>query len=84
MIVKTVEPLRFRGNEAILFQYVDPQEIALYFRQPVRPPAYTDDVLSSKDCSSTPTTSTATGSTLIEKRCAIRPNAPGTGTSTSS
>ena len=28
VIVKTVEPLRFRGNEVILFQVLDPQEIA--------------------------------------------------------
>jgi hypothetical protein len=27
-IVKTVEPLRFRGNEVILFHVLDPQEIA--------------------------------------------------------
>jgi len=35
VIVKTVEPLRFRGNEVILFHMLDPQEIAPRFRQPV-------------------------------------------------
>src|SRR6266545_3684102 len=31
VIVKTVEPLRFRGNEVILFHVLDPQEIAPHF-----------------------------------------------------
>jgi uncharacterized protein (DUF58 family) len=35
VIVKTVEPLRFRGNEVILFHLLDPQEIAPKFREPV-------------------------------------------------
>jgi len=35
VIVKTVEPLRFRGNEVVLFQVLDPQEIAPQFREPV-------------------------------------------------
>jgi uncharacterized protein (DUF58 family) len=35
VIVKTVEPLRFRGNEVILFHVLDPQEIAPRFREPV-------------------------------------------------
>ena len=35
LIVKTVEPLRFRGNEVILFHLLDPQEIAPKFREPV-------------------------------------------------
>jgi len=35
VIVKTVEPLRFRGNEVILFHLLDPQEIAPRFREPV-------------------------------------------------
>jgi uncharacterized protein (DUF58 family) len=35
VIVKTVEPLRFRGNEVILFHLLDPQEIAPKFRAPV-------------------------------------------------
>src|ERR1700757_3715322 len=35
LIVKTVEPLRFRGNEVILFHILDPQEIAPKFREPV-------------------------------------------------
>ena len=30
-IIKTVEPLRFRGNEVILFHVLDPQEIAPKF-----------------------------------------------------
>ena len=34
-IVRTVEPLRYRGNEVILFHTLDPQEIAPKFRQPV-------------------------------------------------
>src|SRR5208283_5755655 len=34
-IVKTVEPLRFRGNEVILFHVLDPQEIKPAFRDPV-------------------------------------------------
>ena len=34
-IVKTVEPLRYRGNEVILFHVLDPQEIAPKFREPV-------------------------------------------------
>src|ERR1051325_142476 len=35
LIVKTVEPLRWRGNEVVLFHVLDPQEIAPRFRQPV-------------------------------------------------
>jgi uncharacterized protein (DUF58 family) len=34
-IVRTVEPLRFKGNEVILFHILDPQEIAPKFREPV-------------------------------------------------
>src|SRR5579883_878775 len=34
-IIQTVEPLRFRGNEVILFHLLDPQEIAPTFRSPV-------------------------------------------------
>ena len=34
-IVKTVEPLRYRGNEVILFHVMDPQEIKPKFREPV-------------------------------------------------
>jgi uncharacterized protein (DUF58 family) len=34
-IVKTVEPLRWRGNDVILFHVLDPQEIAPKFREPV-------------------------------------------------
>jgi len=34
-IIKTVEPLRFRGNEVILFHILDPQEIEPKFREPV-------------------------------------------------
>ncbi len=34
-IVKVVEPLRYRGNEVILFHILDPNEIAPKFRDPV-------------------------------------------------
>jgi uncharacterized protein (DUF58 family) len=34
-IIKTIEPLRFRGNEVILFHVLDPQEIKPKFREPV-------------------------------------------------
>jgi uncharacterized protein (DUF58 family) len=34
-IVRTVEPLRFKGNEVILFHMLDPQEIRPKFREPV-------------------------------------------------
>src|SRR5579872_5860409 len=34
-IVKTVEPLRFKGNEVMLLHMLDPQEIAPKFRQPM-------------------------------------------------
>ena len=34
-IIKTVEPLRFRGNEVVLFQVLDPQEIRPKFKDPV-------------------------------------------------
>jgi len=34
-IVKTVEPLRYKGNEVILFHILDPQEIKPTFREPV-------------------------------------------------
>jgi uncharacterized protein (DUF58 family) len=34
-IVKTIEPLRFKGNEVILFHILDPQEMAPEFREPV-------------------------------------------------
>jgi uncharacterized protein (DUF58 family) len=35
LIVRTVEPLRFKGNEVILFHMLDPQEIKPKFREPV-------------------------------------------------
>ena len=35
VIVQTVEPLRYRGNEVILFHMLDPQEIKPKFRDPV-------------------------------------------------
>ena len=35
VIVKTVEPLRYHGNEVILFHVLDPQELAPKFREPV-------------------------------------------------
>jgi uncharacterized protein (DUF58 family) len=35
LIVRTVEPLRFKGNEVILFHMLDPQEIKPRFREPV-------------------------------------------------
>jgi uncharacterized protein (DUF58 family) len=35
VIVRTVEPLRYRGNEVILFHMLDPQEIKPKFREPV-------------------------------------------------
>lgn len=35
LIVKTVEPLRYKGNEIVLFHVLDPQEIKLKFREPV-------------------------------------------------
>ena len=35
VIVKTVEPLRFRGNEVILFHVLDPHEIRPDFREPL-------------------------------------------------
>lgn len=34
-IIKTVEPLRYRGNEVILFHVLDPHEIKPTFREPV-------------------------------------------------
>jgi uncharacterized protein (DUF58 family) len=35
VIVKTVEPLRFKGNEVILFHMLDPRELDPQFRDPV-------------------------------------------------
>jgi uncharacterized protein (DUF58 family) len=34
LVVKTIEPLRYRGNELILFHVLDPAEIAPNFRKP--------------------------------------------------
>ncbi len=34
-IIRTVEPLRYKGNEVILFHVLDPQEIKPKFREPV-------------------------------------------------
>jgi uncharacterized protein (DUF58 family) len=34
-IISTVEPLRYRGNDVILFHLLDPQEIAPKFKEPV-------------------------------------------------
>jgi uncharacterized protein (DUF58 family) len=34
-IVKAVEPLRYRGNEVVLFHVLDPQELAPRFKDPV-------------------------------------------------
>ena len=35
VIVKTIEPLRYRGNDVIFFHLLDPQEIKPKFREPV-------------------------------------------------
>src|SRR5438876_3742804 len=35
VIIKTIEPLRFRGNDVILFHILDPREIEPSFRDPV-------------------------------------------------
>jgi uncharacterized protein (DUF58 family) len=35
LIVKTIEPLRYRGNEVILFHILDPEELQPKFREPV-------------------------------------------------
>jgi uncharacterized protein (DUF58 family) len=35
VIVRTIEPLRYRGNDVILFHLLDPQEIKPKFREPV-------------------------------------------------
>jgi len=35
VIVKAIEPLRYRGNEVILFHILDPNEIEPKFRDPV-------------------------------------------------
>ena len=35
LIVRTVEPLRYKGNEVILFHMLDPQEVKPKFREPV-------------------------------------------------
>ncbi len=35
IIIDTVQPLRYRGNEVILFHVLDPQEIKPKFREPV-------------------------------------------------
>jgi uncharacterized protein (DUF58 family) len=35
LIIRTIEPLRYRGNEIILFHVLDPQEIKPKFREPV-------------------------------------------------
>jgi uncharacterized protein (DUF58 family) len=35
ILIRTVEPLRFHGNEVILFHILDPQELAPRFKQPV-------------------------------------------------
>lgn len=34
-VIKTIEPLRFRGNEVILFHILDPQELHPKFNEPV-------------------------------------------------
>jgi uncharacterized protein (DUF58 family) len=34
-IIRTIEPIRFRGNEVILFHLLDPQELDPKFREPV-------------------------------------------------
>ncbi|MDR3703319.1 MAG: DUF58 domain-containing protein [Candidatus Sulfopaludibacter sp.] len=34
-LVKTIEPLRYRGNDVILFHVLDPQELKPKFREPV-------------------------------------------------
>ena len=39
-IIKTVEPLRFRGNELVLFHVLDPEEI----RPKMRHPALLEDL----------------------------------------
>ena len=35
LVIKTIEPLRYRGNELILFHVLDPAELAPSFRKPM-------------------------------------------------
>ncbi|MGH9719695.1 MAG: DUF58 domain-containing protein [Bryobacteraceae bacterium] len=35
IIIKSIEPLRFKGNEVVLFHVLDPQEIEPKFREPL-------------------------------------------------
>jgi uncharacterized protein (DUF58 family) len=35
LVIKTIEPLRYRGNELILFHVLDPAELAPNFRKPM-------------------------------------------------
>ncbi len=58
-IIKTVEPLRFRGNEVILFHVLDPHEIKPVFREPV--------LLLDMGLRSTPATNIAPRSTRTSK-----------------
>ena len=74
-LVKTVEPLRFRGNEVILFQVLYPQEIAPHFREPV----LLTDMETSGTMEVSPEYRAANigaRSTSMYRRCATRPKAP--------
>ena len=77
-IVKTVEPLRYRGNEVILFHVLDPQEIKPKFREPVLAGRHGGrPTLRSKSRRNMRATSTGARSTRTSRRSLRRPAARG-------
>ena len=75
-IIRTVEPLRFHGNEVILFHVLDPQEIEPKLREPGAADGHGD---ASERMEVTPEyarTNIATRSTRISRSCATARAAP--------
>ena len=77
VIVKTVEPLRFRGNEVMLFHMLDPQEIAPKFRDPCCCTDMEDQRHHGSFAGICARTNIGGRSTSTCKRCATRPTRAG-------
>ena len=76
-IVKTVEPLRYKGNEVVLFHMLDPQEIKPKFRDPVLLVDMENAGERSRSRPSTRGTSTGRRSTRTSRRSAAKARGAG-------
>ena len=81
-IVRTIEPLRYHGNEVVLFHVLDPEDV----RPQLKGPTIVVDIETKPNSKSRPITARrniATKSARISKTCAIACRAPAWATSCS-